>query len=78
MPGSGTKLQRISALLDEGSLPVACDCDALVSTKSGLEREAFRAAEPVLWYDAGFDREQEIAGVNKDEGLRRLQKEADH
>ena len=51
---------------------------ASVSTKSGLdvpiepnvdreeELQALRAAEPVLWYDTEFDREQEIVGMNKE------------
>ena len=78
VPGSETKLQRISAVFEDDSLPVACACVASVSTKSGLdvpiepnvdreeELQELRAAEPVLWYDTEFDREQEIAGMNKD------------
>ena len=77
VPGSETKLQRISALFEDDSLPVACACVASISTKSGLdvpiepsvdreeELQALRAAEPVIWYDTEFDREQEIAGMNK-------------
>ena len=78
VPGSETKLQRISAVFEEDSLPVTCACVASISTKSGLdvpiepnvdreeELQALRAAEPVLWYDTEFDREQEIAGMNKE------------
>ena len=78
VPGSETKLQRISAVFEDDSLPVACACDASISTKSGLdvpiepnvdreeELQALRAAEPVLRYDTEFDREQEIAGMNKE------------
>ena len=78
VPGSETKLQRISAVFEDDSLPVACACVASISTKSGLdvpiepnvdreeELQALRAAEPVLWYDTEFDREQEIAGMNKE------------
>ena len=71
VPGSETKLQRISAVFEDDSLPVACACVASVSTKSGLdvpieELQALRAAEPVLWHDTEFDREQEIAGMNKE------------
>ena len=78
VPGSETKLQRISAVFETDSLPVTCACVASVSTKSGLdvpiepnvdreeELQALRAAEPVLWYDTEFDREQEIAGMNKE------------
>eukprot|EP00434_Breviolum_minutum_P041983 symbB.v1.2.037353.t1/scaffold5493.1/size26513/3 len=78
VPGSETKLQRISAVFEDDSLPVACACVASISTKSGLdvpiepnldreeELQALRAAEPVIWYDAEFDREQEIAGMNKE------------
>ena len=59
-------------------LPVACACVASVSPKTGLdvpiepnvdreeELQALRAAEPILWYNTEFDREQEIAGVNKE------------
>ena len=78
VPGSETKLQRISAVFEDDSLPVACARVASISTKSGLdvpiepnvdreeELQALRAAEPVLWYDTEFDREQEIAGLNKE------------
>ena len=78
VPGSETKLQRISAVFEEDSLPITCACVASISTKSGLdvpiepnvdreeELQALRAAEPVLWYDTEFDREQEIAGMNKE------------
>ena len=78
VPGSETKLQRISAVFEDDSLPVACACVASISTKSGLdvpiepnvdreeELQALPAAEPVLWYDTEFDREQEIAGMNKE------------
>ena len=78
VPGSETKLQRISAVFEEDSLPVTCACVASISTKTGLdvpiepnvdreeELQALRAAEPVLWYDTEFDREQEIAGMNKE------------
>ena len=78
VPGSETKLQRISAVFEDDSLPVACACVASISTKSGLdvpiepnvdreeELQALRAAEPVIWYDTEFDREQEIAGMNKE------------
>ena len=78
VPGSETKLQRISAVFETDSLPVTCACVASISTKSGLdvpiepnvdreeELQALRAAEPVLWYDTEFDREQEIAGMNKE------------
>ena len=75
--GSETKLQRISAVFEDDSLPVAFACVASVSTKRGLdvpiepnvdreeELQALRAAEPVLWYDTEFDRDQEIiAGMN--------------
>ena len=63
-------------MFEDDSLPVACACVASVSIKSGLdvpiepnvdreeELQALRAAEPVLWYDTEFDREQEIAGMN--------------
>ena len=78
VPGSETKLQRISAVFEDDSLPVVCACVASISTKSGLdvpiepnvdreeELQALRAAEPVIWYDTEFDREQEIAGMNKE------------
>ena len=78
VPGSETKLQRISAVFEDDSPPVVCACVASISTKSGLdvpiepnvdreeELQALRAAEPVLWYDTEFDREQEIAGMNKE------------
>ena len=78
VPGSETKLQRISAVFETDSLPVTCACVASISTKSGLdvpiepnvdreeELQALRAAEPVLWYDTEFDRDQEIAGMNKE------------
>ena len=63
VPGSETKLQRISAVFEDDSRPVACACVASISTKSGLdvpieanvdreeELQALHAAEPVLWYD---------------------------
>ena len=78
VPGSETKLQRISAVFEDDSLPVVCACVASISTKSGLdvpiepnvdreeELQALRAAEPVIWYDTEFDHEQEIAGMNKE------------
>ena len=78
VPGGETKLQRISAVFEDDSLPVACACVASISTKSGLdvpiepnvdreeELQALRAAEPVLWYDTEFGRGQEIAGMNKE------------
>ena len=79
VPGSGTKLQRIGSVLeDDDSLPVSCLTVASVTTKHGLdvpiepnvdreeELQALRAADPVLWYDTEFDREQEIAGMNKE------------
>ena len=86
VPGRETKLQRISAVFEDDSLPVTCACVASISTKSGLdvpiepnvdkeELQALHAAERVLWYDTKFDREQEIAGMNKEityQGLRRL------
>ena len=37
VPGSETKLQRISAVFEDDSLPVACACVASISTKSGLD-----------------------------------------
>ncbi|CAK9020327.1 unnamed protein product [Durusdinium trenchii] len=55
-----------------------CLTVASVTTKHGLdvpiepnvdreeELQALRAADPVLWYDTEFDREQEIAGMNKE------------
>ena len=58
VPGSETKLQRISAVFETDSLPVTCACVASISTKSGLdvpiepnvdreeELQALRAAEP--------------------------------
>ena len=65
-------------MFEDDSLPVTCACVASISTKSGLdvpvepnvdreeELQALRAAEPLLWYDTEFDREQEIAGMNKE------------
>ena len=37
VPGSETKLQRISAVFEDDSLPVVCACVASISTKSGLD-----------------------------------------
>ena len=80
VPGSETKLQRISAVFEDDSLPVACACVASVSTKSGLdvpiepnvdreeELQALRAAEPVLWYDTEFDREQAARDCRNEQG----------
>ena len=38
----------------------------MASRKTTFRRLGLRAAEPVLWYDTEFDREQEIAGMNKE------------
>ena len=37
VPGSETKLQRISAVFETDSLPVTCACVASISTKNGLD-----------------------------------------
>ncbi len=77
VPGSGTKLNGSLPCLIRIHFPLL----ALVLRRfplSGLdvpiepnvdreeELQALRAAEPVLWYDTEFGREQEIAGVKKE------------
>ncbi|OLP95903.1 Retrovirus-related Pol polyprotein from transposon TNT 1-94 [Symbiodinium microadriaticum] len=73
---SSTKLQRISALVED--VVVDTSCVASVTTHDGLEvpvevnvdrkeeLQALRAAEPVVWYDTEFDKEQELLGMQKE------------
>ena len=73
---SSTKLQRISALVED--VVVDASCVASVTTRDGLEvpvevnvdrkeeLQALRAAEPVVWYDTEFDKEQELLGMQKE------------
>ena len=73
---SSTKLQRISALVED--VVVDTSCVASVTTRDGLEvpvevnvdrkeeLQALRAAEPVVWYDTEFDKEQELLGMQKE------------
>lgn len=78
---SDTKLHKMSAVVFDDfrsgivTLPFTV---ASVTSKQGLqvpvdvnkerdeELQSLRASEPVLWYDAEFDREQEIEGMKKE------------
>ena len=73
---SSTKLPRISAMVED--VVVDTSCVASVTTRDGLEvpveanvdrkeeLQALRAAEPFVWYDTEFDKEQQLLGMQKE------------
>ena len=80
LPESRSKLQRISAIVEDdfGEHVLDHACISAITTKDGLEvpvcvnadegerTQELRALQPSLWYETEFPRELEVAGMDKE------------